>query len=139
MKNAVLVSLTVLAFCAGSASAQMPDESLAAEIPTADAFNPIQRYAIVFDKPRDVAEFYLKNDEFNPYHADFEVIDDPSSSTDRILFATIDGIKDDAVQGIQWRFRMRPSEGRWEAVEAGMRRKCYRGENAGEWTRDLCP
>ncbi len=86
-----------------------------------------------------MAEFYLRDYGFRPRHAEFEEIDHPTDRSMRIVLMTVDGIADDAVKGVQWRFGMRTSAGSWEAVEAGMRRKCQRGDNAGKWTKAVCP
>ena len=57
----------------------------------------------------------------------------------RLLFVTVEGIEDNAVTGVQWRLGVKSVEGQWQAIEAGLRRKCLRGDNAGEWTKDVCP
>lgn len=123
----------------GGATVLFAVDSEAAEIPPSSAFNPVQRYAISYDDPRDVAEFYLRDIGIKPRDAEFHEVAHPSDVSVRIMLVTVDGIEDDAVQGIQWRFGMRTSEGSWEAVEAGMRRKCYRGANAGQWQKEVCP
>ena len=107
--------------------------------PGADRFNPIQRYDFAAEEPRGLAAFYLERFGARLKDAKVETLDHPDDATLRVALVTIDGIRDDAVKGLQWRFAMRSTEGRWEAVEAGMRRSCYRGENAGNWTRELCP
>ncbi len=137
-KTGMLAIMPVAALLAGGAtlSAENADS---AQIPPASEFNTIQRYAISYDDPRDVAEFYLRDYGFRPRHAEFEEIDHPTDRSMRIVLMTVDGIADDAVKGVQWRFGMRTSAGSWEAVEAGMRRKCQRGDNAGKWTKAVCP
>ena len=135
----LLAALPIAAGCTFGAavlSAKSGEDRVA---PPATEFAPMQRYAIGFDKPRDVAEFYMRDFGFSQYDADFTELDHDADSRMRVVLVTVDGIEDDAVQGIQMRFGMRPSEGSWEAVEAGLRRKCYRGENAGKWTKDTCP
>lgn len=114
-------------------------ETDAFEIPPASAFHPIQRYAISYDEPRDLAEFYLSDAGLKAYHADFREFDHPGDASMRVMLVTIDGIRSEAVGGVQWRFAMRFSKGSWEAEEAGIRRKCNRGANVDKWTRDVCP
>lgn len=115
------------------------EDANSAKAPPVTAFSPIQRYAITYDDPRDVAEFYLRDLGIKARDAQFEEIDHPSDVSMRVVLVTVDGIRDDSVRGIQLRLGVRASAGSWEAVEAGMRRKCYRGENAGQWTKGVCP
>ncbi|MEL6531284.1 MAG: hypothetical protein AAFQ27_15100, partial [Pseudomonadota bacterium] len=100
---------------------------------------PIQRYAITYDDPRDVAEFYLRDFGIKARDAEFAEVEHPSDVAMRIVMVTVDGIRDDSVKGIQLRLGVRASAGSWEAVEAGIRRKCYRGDKAGQWQKDVCP
>ena len=139
MKKPVFVMAPVAVLLAGGASALSAEASDAKAIPPASEFNTIQRYAISYDDPRDVAEFYLRDYGFRPRHAEFEEVAHPDDRSMRLVLVTVDGIADDAVKGVQWRFGMRTSEGSWEAVEAGMRRKCHRGDDAGKWTKAVCP
>lgn len=108
-------------------------------VPSASDFNTLQRYAIGFDEPREAAELYIKDFGLKPRDAKYDIIDGANRRSDKILIATIEGIEDPTVQGVQWRLLIRFSEGNWEAVEAGMRRKCHNGANAGQWTKDVCP
>ncbi len=139
MKRTLLAILPAVALFVGGATVLSAAGSETAEIPPANAFNPIQRYAISYDHPRDVAEFYIVDFGIKPRDAEFQEVAHPSDVSMRIMLVTVDGLRDDSVQGIQWRFGMRASKGSWEAVEAGMRRKCYRGDNAGQWQKDVCP
>ena len=108
-------------------------------VPDASEFNHIQRYAIAYDKPRDLAHFYLREAGFKKYDAEIEVVDDPANSDRRVIIMTVEPIANAQVKGMQWRFGIRSNARRWEAVEAGMRRKCVSGPNADQWTRDVCP
>ncbi len=139
MKNALFAALPVAALLAGGSTALSAGSGEATVAPPASEFSPMQRYDIAYDKPRDVAEFYLKDFGFRKYDADFEDLDHDADSNMRVVLVTVDGIRDDSVGGVQMRFGLRASRGSWEAVEAGMRRKCRRGENAGKWTKDVCP
>lgn len=129
LRTVILMPLAVLALS--------PAE---AREPSASDFNAIQRYAIAYDEPRDVAEFYVRDAGLNPRDASFEEIDDPSRRSDKIVLATVEGIHG-PVQGVQWRLHLRfnVSDSSWETVEAGMRRKCASGQTAGEWTKEVCP
>ncbi len=139
MKKYLLATLPVAGLLVGGASVLHAEDTKSAEAPPVSAFSPIQRYAISYDDPRDIAEFYLRDFGIKARDAEFEEIDHPSDVSMRIVMVTVDGIRDDSVQGIQLRLGVRASAGSWEAVEAGMRRKCYRGDNAGQWTKGVCP
>ncbi len=139
MTRNLISSLSMAALLAGGATALSAESGETASMPPASEFNTIQRYAISYDDPRDVAEFYLRDYGFRPRHASFDEVDHPTERSMRIVLVTVDGIADEAVRGVQWRFGMRTSAGSWEAVEAGMRRKCQRGDNAGQWTKAVCP
>lgn len=135
MKKNIIAMVPVAALLTGGMTALSAENSGSVPVPPASEFNAIQRYAISYDDPRDVAEFYLRDYGFKPRHAEFEEVAHPSDRSMRIVLVTVDGLADDSVKGVQWRFGMRTSEGNWEAVEAGMRRMCYRGENAGSGRR----
>jgi len=139
MKRTLFATLPVAALLVGGATVLSAETAETAEVPPASAFNAIPRYAISYDATRDVAEFYLRDMGFKLRDAEFQEVAHPSDVSMRIMLVTVDGIKDDSVRGMQWRLGMRTSGGSWEAVEAGTRRKCYRGENAGKWTKDVCP
>ncbi|MBD2843156.1 hypothetical protein [Erythrobacter rubeus] len=135
-QKGLIASLPFAAFLAGLPVAVSAEE---ADVPSASAFAPMQRYAIAYPEPRDVAEFYVRDLGMKARAADFEEFDHPNDRSMRIVLVTVDGIADDTVGAVQLRLGLRFSEGSWEAVEAGMRRKCQRGANAGEWTREVCP
>lgn len=139
MNKKLLAAAPLAALLAGGATVLSAENPGSGGVPSANEFNPIQRYAITYDDPRDVAEFYLRDFGLKAYDAEFQELDHPSDASMRVVLVTVDGIRDDVVQGVQWRFGVRASAGSWEAVEAGMRRKCYRGQNAHQWTRDVCP
>lgn len=140
MKKAVsLAILPVAAAFAISGAGLSAMDDHGADMPDATEFNPMQRYAITYDNPRDIAQFYLNDYGVSLSQTDVTTMQDPDNVSIRVMLVTLDGIRDDAVQGLQWRFALRTSEGSWEAAEAGVRRKCYRGDNAGEWTKDICP
>ncbi|QFT76421.1 hypothetical protein [Erythrobacter sp. THAF29] len=139
MKNALFASLPAAMLLAGGSATLSADDSDAANIPPAVEFAPVQRYNITYDAPRDVAEFYLRDFGFRTRDAEFQQADHPTDPTMLVMLVTVDGIRDDSVRGVQLRLGMRASAGFWEMVEAGIRRKCHRGENAGKWTREVCP
>lgn len=133
-KTIAKISLAAL-LASGGASLAAQD----AGSPSESEFNPIQRYDIAFDDRRDVAEFYAERYGFKMRDAASREVEHPSDPYMRVMLLTFDGIRDDAVQGVQFRLGLKANAGRWEAAEAGMRRKCYRGDNSGEWTKDVCP
>lgn len=132
-------ALALSALLLSSAAALSAQDGDVAEVPPQDAFTPIERYGITYDKPRDIAEFYLKQFGLHRNDADLHEIRHPTERSMRILYVTVDKVEDASVQGVQWRLGVKFSEGQWQAVEAGLRRKCRRGSNAGEWTKDVCP
>jgi len=132
-------SLAFSALLLSGATALSANESGDDAVPPQDAFTPIERYGITYDKPRDIAEFYLQQFGLHRNDADLNEIRHPTDRSMRIIFVTVDEVEDDSVQGVQWRLGVKFSEGQWQAVEAGLRRKCHRGPNAGEWTKDVCP
>ncbi len=132
-------ALALSALLLSGAAALSANDGAVEAIPAQDAFTPIERYGISYDKPRDIAEFYLKQFGLHRNDADLHEIRHPSDRSMRILFVTVDEVEDASVQGVQWRLGVKFSEGQWQAVEAGLRRKCHRGPNAGEWTKDVCP
>ena len=131
-------ALTAAILFAGGSSMLSAQNSDADTAPPADAFSPIQRYAIAFDQPRDLAEFYLRDFGLKPYGADIEELPHPANPNMRVLLITLDPIKSGAVRGVQWRFDISANEGAWRSETAGIRRKCANGPNAGQWTRDVC-
>jgi len=139
MTRKLFAALPLTAALVGGATMLSAETIDAYNLPSASEFAPIQRYAITYDHPRDVAEFYVRDFGFKNRDAEIQQVDHPSDESMRILFVTVNGIQDDAVKGIQMRIGVKFSEGAWEAAEAGMRRMCYRGANTEKWTRDPCP
>lgn len=135
-KKALLAALPAAIFTGAIGSAASAETN---EVPKESEFNYIERYAIAYDKPRDLAEFYLREAGFKKYDADFLVVEDPNNPDRRVMIVTVEPIANKQVKGMQWRFGIRSNARRWEAVEAGMRRKCVSGPNADQWTRDVCP
>ncbi|MBT8389776.1 MAG: hypothetical protein HKP43_02625 [Altererythrobacter sp.] len=132
-------TLALSALLLSGAAALSAGNSAADAVPPQDAFTPIERYGITYDKPRDIAEFYLNQFGLHRNDANLREVRHPSDRSMRILIVTVDEVEDPSVTGVQWRLGARFSEGQWQAIEAGMRRKCARGENAGEWTKSVCP
>jgi len=139
MKRKLLAALPIAALLAGGSSALTAQSTGSAEAPSQDAFAPIARYAITYDHPRDLAEFYLRDFGFKPGDANIAQFDDPRDSSRRVVVVTVDDVEDEAVRSLQLRLGMRASSGSWETTDAGMRRKCNRGPNTDAWTRDVCP
>ena len=93
-------TLTAAILFAGGSSMLSAQNSDADTAPPADAFSPIQRYAIAFDQPRDLAEFYLRDFGLKPYGADIEELPHPANPNMRVLLITLDPIKSGAVRGV---------------------------------------
>ena len=109
------------------------------EVPSAAEFAPIQRYAIAYDEPRDLARFYLREAGFFKYDGEIEVLTDPADTDRRVMLVTVEPLADAKVKGVQYRFAIRSVARRWQAEDAGMRRKCQSGTDADRWTTDTCP
>lgn len=135
MKTFGWTALTLAAALAGTTALSAKKDAA----PPATAFTPIERFAISYDSPQDMAEFYLRDFGIRPRDADFEQSRDPANPDIKVMLVTVDGIADDAVQGLQMRLGLRASQGGWETIEAGVRRKCRRGDQAGTWTKNVCP
>lgn len=129
------LAMFIAALSAPVLLAQTPQSST---VPEASAFSPIQRYAIAFDKPRDLAEFYLRSFGLKTYGAKIQELDHPTDADWRVLLITLDPVKGDAVTAVQWRFDISSDKGMWRTETAGIRRKCPSGTDAGEWTREVC-
>lgn len=135
----LIPTLALSVLLLGGATSLSAQGGEVSEVPPESAFFHVQRYAITYEEPRDIAEFYIREFRFKKYDAKIEEIRHPSDRSMRIVFITLNDIDDAAVQGVQLRLGLKFSEGQWQAVEAGMRRKCARGESAGEWTKSVCP
>jgi len=137
MKTFGMTALSMAALLAGTTavSAQKSDKTA----PPASDFSPIERFAISYDDPHDMAKFYLRDFGIRARDADFDESRDPADPNIKVMLITVDGIADDSVKGLQMRLGMRASQGGWETIEAGVRRKCRRGDEAGSWTKNVCP
>ncbi|MEO1731056.1 MAG: hypothetical protein AAFR64_09975 [Pseudomonadota bacterium] len=131
--------LTAATLFAGGATALSAKGDSDKTAPPASDFAPIQRYAIAYDRPRDLAEFYLSEFGLKTYGAKIEQLDHPTNPDMRVMLITIDPIEDGSVNGVQWRFDLSSNGGMWRTETAGMRRKCSKGANPNEWTREVCP
>lgn len=135
-KTTAFAALPIAALLAAGSSVLSADEG---KVPSASEFAPIERYGITYDEPRDMAEFYLREYGLKLRHADIEELDHPTDATMRVMLVTVNGIRSDSLNGVQFRLGIRANRGSWETAEAGMRRKCNRGESMGEWTKAVCP
>ncbi|MEM7701348.1 MAG: hypothetical protein AAF251_05370 [Pseudomonadota bacterium] len=133
--TAATTALAMAAALAGTSAVSAKKDAA----PPASAFTPIERFAISYDSPRDMAEFYLRDFGIRPRDADFDESRDPADPNIKVMLVTVNGIADDSVKGIQMRLGLRASQGGWETIEAGVRRKCRRGDEAGNWTKSVCP
>lgn len=129
-------AVSVVALLAGASSVAAEDSNMA---PPASEFAQIERFAIAYEEPRQMAEFYVRDYGINPYDADFKELRHPEDPDMRVWIVTVDGLADDSVKGIQFRLGLRADRGNWKTMEAGVRRKCYRGENIENWTTNVCP
>ena len=134
-----MTGLAAVGLMVGGAVSLSAESAETSGLPAEDAFTPIERYGITYDKPRDIAEFYLKQFGLHRNDADLHEVRHPTDRSMRILIVTVDEVEDASVGGVQWRLGVKVSAGQWQAVEAGIRRKCLRGDNAGQWTKDVCP
>ena len=138
-KHAKWAILPVIAALTGaSAIASAEDSASAINLPSSD-FAPMQRFNISYQDPEDIAEFYLRTLGLKKRDADIEEGRDPRNPKHKVVIATVEGIDDAMVNAIQWRLELKSQGGYWEAVEAGLRRKCRNGPNTDRWTRELCP
>lgn len=134
-----LALITAISLAAGGLSPlSAQDGESALDLPSSE-FKPMQRYDINYEKPRDMAEFYVRTLGLPPRAAKYEQGRDPGNPKQRIVIATVNRIADPQVKAIQWRIALKAQGGGWETVEAGLRRKCQNGPNTNEWTSELCP
>ncbi len=57
-----------------------------------------------------------------------------------VLVVTIDPVLDDSVAAEQWRAVLsQGDDSRWSVEELGLRRKCSRGPDNGQWGPHICP
>ena len=137
--KSLVAILAAATFAVGASTALSAKGDSDKAAPPASDFAPIQRYAIAYDRPRDLAEFYLGEFGLKTYGAKIEQLDHPTNPDMRVMLITIDPLKEGSVSGVQWRFDISSSGGMWRTETAGMRRKCSRGANPNEWTREVCP
>lgn len=136
IKWATAPALAVLVCTGAALSAQ--DDKAALMLPASD-FAPMQRLDITYQDPKDMAELYVQTLGLSPRDADYEEGRNPRNTRHKVVIATVTNIADPLVNAVQWRIEMKADGGYWEAVEAGLRRKCKNGPNVNTWTRELCP
>lgn len=56
-----------------------------------------------------------------------------------IYLLTMYGFEDDSVSGMRIRIEFERKDNAWQAVLGGKQFQCVRSENAGRWTKELCP
>lgn len=140
IKNISAWALAPAAACLTLSAAPLSaDEVESAVALPASEFAPQQRFAITYDEPKDVAEFYVRTLGLSPRDADYEEGRNPRNPRHKVVIATVQNINDPTVTAIQWRIELKAQSGAWEAVEAGLRRKCRKGSNSDAWTRETCP
>ncbi|GAA0266104.1 hypothetical protein GCM10009127_01900 [Alteraurantiacibacter aestuarii] len=105
----------------------------------ASEFRPIERADRVFATERWVIDYYLRLDGRGSEEVTSQLGRDGTGNADRVLLFSTDNYADDSVQGEQWRVALDSSDIGYLVIQAGKRYKCYRGPNAGNWQRDLCP
>lgn len=105
----------------------------------AEAFRPIERADQAFATPQQAIGHYLRLNGVSGAETTSRIGTDPAGRADRILLFSTDNYADDSVQGEQWRIEFDESDSGYRVINAGKRYKCYRGPDAGEWQRQLCP
>jgi len=56
-----------------------------------------------------------------------------------VMTIGIEPFLDDSVAGQQWRATLRQDGAQWRVVKLDTRQKCWRGDNAGQWSAQICP
>ena len=69
----------------------------------------------------------------------FAFADKNTGKNTGIYLLTVTGFKDDSVLGERYRLEFEKTGNAWELVQGGKQYQCARGENAGQWTKELCP
>lgn len=139
IKNSKWTVLPVIALMTGAtATVSAQDGASALSLP-ANEFAPMQRFDVNYEEPEDMAEFYVQTLGLSVRDAEFEEGRNPRNRKHKVVIATVEGIDDPKVNAVQWRLEMKAEGGGWEAVSAGLRRKCQNGPNTNQWTRDVCP
>lgn len=137
--NVKWAALPVVAALACSGAALSAEDGKAALMLPASDFAPMQRINIAYDDPKDMAELYVRTLGLSARDAEYEEGRNPRDTRNKVVIATVKGINDPQVNAIQWRIEMKSEGGNWEAVKAGLRRKCQNGPDANTWTKELCP
>lgn len=139
MKSSKLAVLPVIALLGGAAvTASAQDAESALMLPSSE-FAPMQRFDTNYEKPQDMAEFYVQMLGLSARDAEYEEGRNPRNRNHKVVIATVEGIDDPKVNAVQWRLELKAESGGWEAVDAGLRRKCQNGPNTNQWTREVCP
>lgn len=139
MKNLKWAVLPVVALMTGAtATVSAQDGTSALTLPSSE-FAPMQRFDTNYEEPKDMAEFYVQTLGLSARDAEYEEGRNPRNPRHKVVIATVEGIDDPKVSAVQWRLELKAEGGGWEAVEAGLRRKCQNGPNANQWTREVCP
>ncbi|MEM8725974.1 MAG: hypothetical protein AAGE86_10685 [Pseudomonadota bacterium] len=108
--------------------------------PAANLYEPIESPDEVFEHPLAVAYHFTRWHPGEDGAATFRLVSQLSGGPDwLVMYFSADGYADDSVQAEEWRIQLERTEGGWRVTDAGKRVKCYRGENAGEWQKGLCP
>lgn len=106
-----------------------------------DDFAALELPSEAFGDPLAAAQHFARySPETDEDTRAFELTSRASDRPDAYeMLIQAEGYADDSVSGEQWRLVvLRTPEG-WRVAEAGVRYKCYRGGNAGQWQRSLCP
>jgi len=56
-----------------------------------------------------------------------------------LLTIAIKPVPDDSIAAEQWRATLRPEDNGWRIEQPGLRRKCSRGPDSGNWEPFICP
>ncbi|MEM6474561.1 MAG: hypothetical protein AAF687_00185 [Pseudomonadota bacterium] len=108
--------------------------------PAANLYEPIESPDEVFEHPLAVAYHFTRWHPGEDGAATFRLVSQLSGGPDQlVMYFSADGYADDSVQAEEWRIQLERAEGGWRVTDAGKRVKCYRGADAGEWQKGLCP
>ncbi len=96
----------------------------------------------VFASPLDVARSFVgeypESLEAGPT-MQLDVVPHPETAGRLLLTVRIDPVLDDSIAAEQWRATLRPEGAGWRIESLGLRRKCSRGPNIGNWGPFICP
>ncbi|MEE4201268.1 hypothetical protein [Erythrobacter sp.] len=135
----IRTALSAIALTMGGAAMVSANESQSALTLPASEFVPMQRYAVTYEEPVEMAKFYVRQLDLPVREAQFEEGRSPYIPNHKVVIATVDGIENPTVKAIQWRIELKADGNAWEAVAAGLRRMCQNGPNTDTWTTDTCP